>query len=66
MEAMNDNHQPPQRTKCEVFSRGMGYIRPVQHFNIGKFSEFSERVMFTENNSLTAGDRHLSLMRKAA
>jgi len=63
---VNDNNQPPQRTKCEVFSRGMGYIRPVQHFNIGKTSEFNSRVMFTEGNSLTAGERHQSLLRKVA
>ena len=41
-----------QRTKCEVFSRSMGYIRPVEHFNIGKRAEFEERKTFTEANSL--------------
>lgn len=66
MNAMNDNNMPAQRTRCEIFSRAMGFIRPVQHFNIGKTSEFRERVMFTESNSLTAGDRHLSLLRMAA
>ena len=66
MQTVNDNNQPAQRTKCEIFSRGMGFIRPVQHFNIGKFSEFSERRMFTERNSITAGERHQLLLRKAA
>ena len=55
-----------QRTPCEVFSRSMGYIRPVQHFNIGKYSEFCERTTFTEANSLTAGARHSELLKKAA
>ena len=55
-----------QRTPCEVFSRSMGYIRPVQHFNIGKYSEFCERKTFTEANSLTAGARHSELLKKAA
>ena len=63
---MNDNNRPPERTKCEVFSRSMGYIRPVQHFNIGKFSEFSERQTFSEENCLMVGERHESLMRKVA
>ena len=61
-ETMNNE----QRTPCEVFSRSMGYIRPVQHFNIGKYSEFCERKTFTEANSLTAGARHSELLKKAA
>ena len=55
-----------QRTVCEVFSRSMGFIRPVSNFNIGKFSEFSERKTFTEANSLSAGQRHFDLLKKAA
>lgn len=54
------------RTACEVFSRSMGFIRPVSNFNIGKYSEFCERKTFTETNSLTAGQRHSELMKKAA
>ncbi|MBQ7185964.1 MAG: hypothetical protein IJR92_04125 [Alphaproteobacteria bacterium] len=55
-----------QRTKCEVFSRSMGYIRPVSNFNVGKFSEFCERKTFTEENSLTTGERHTELLKKVA
>lgn len=55
-----------QRTPCEIFSRSMGFIRPVSNFNIGKYSEFCERKTFTEVNSLTAGQRHCELMKKAA
>ena len=57
---------PQTRTKCETFSRSMGYIRPVKNFNIGKYAEFCERKTFTEANSLTAGARHSELMKKAA
>lgn len=32
-----------KRTKCEIWSRVMGYHRPVSYFNIGKKSEFEER-----------------------
>lgn len=54
------------RTKCETFSRSMGYIRPIKNFNIGKRAEFEERNTFKEANALTTGLRHKELMRKAA
>ncbi len=34
---------------CEVWTRVMGYFRPVQSFNIGKKGEYHERVAFKEN-----------------
>ena len=40
------------RQKCEVFSRSMGYIRPISNFNIGKRAEFEERKTFIECNCL--------------
>lgn len=54
------------RTPCEVFSRSMGFYRPVKHFNIGKYSEFSERKTFVEANCVSAGQRHVELLKKAA
>lgn len=38
-----------QRTKCVVYSRVMGYHRPVEGFNIGKKGEHKERIFFEEN-----------------
>ena len=38
----------PQRQRCEVWTRVMGYHRPVSAFNPGKQSEHKERVHFTE------------------
>lgn len=35
-----------KRTKCEVYSRIVGYIRPVCQWNEGKKEEFSDRTMF--------------------
>ena len=35
-----------ERSKCQVWSRVMGYMRNVESFNIGKKSEFMERVFF--------------------
>ena len=37
-----------ERTKCEVWSRCMGYHRPVESYNRGKKAEFYERKCFTE------------------
>lgn len=36
------------RVRCEVWTRVMGYFRPVSSFNIGKKGEYHERRMFTE------------------
>lgn len=37
-----------ERTPCEVWTRVMGYHRPISSFNIGKKGEAEERVPFTE------------------
>lgn len=39
------------RTKCEIYTRVMGYYRPVSQFNNGKKSEFYTRKCFEENVS---------------
>ena len=35
-----------KRTKCEVYSRVVGYLRPVSQYNGGKKSEFKDRKVF--------------------
>lgn len=43
-----------ERQPCEIWTRVMGYHRPMSSFNIGKKGEFHERRYFTEaaqNNS---------------
>ncbi|MBK8954024.1 MAG: hypothetical protein IPM34_00500 [Saprospiraceae bacterium] len=37
-----------KRTKCLIFTRVMGYHRPVESFNIGKKGEHRERKQFIE------------------
>ena len=37
-----------ERTRCEVWTRVMGYHRPVTSFNKGKKSEHRERRFFVE------------------
>lgn len=36
------------RTKCLVYTRVMGYHRPVESFNIGKKGEHQQRKQFVE------------------
>jgi len=37
-----------KRTKCIVYTRVMGYHRPVESFNIGKKGEHRQRKKFIE------------------
>lgn len=36
-----------QRTKCEVFSRIVGYLRPVSQWNEGKAAEYAMRRTYS-------------------
>ncbi len=38
--------QNAEGTRCEVYSRAVGYLRPVSQWNPGKKEEFSERKCF--------------------
>ena len=39
-----------ERQRCEVWTRVMGYHRPVSSFNTGKKGEFHERTYFDERS----------------
>lgn len=41
-----------ERQPCEVWTRVMGYFRPVDAFNIGKKSEYAERKCFSEKKAV--------------
>lgn len=43
--------KPEERTRCEVWTRVMGYHRPTAAFNKGKQSEHRERRFFVEERS---------------
>ena len=62
---MNDMTQPrlvtraitlddSERQRCEIWTRAMGYHRPVSSFNIGKKGEFHERRFFEERAATRA------------
>jgi len=43
---------PECNEKCEVFSRIVGYFRPVKNWNNGKAEEFKHRKTYKEDKSL--------------
>ena len=45
--ALTDDERQP----CEIWTRVMGYHRPVSSFNIGKKGEFYERKFFEERRA---------------
>ncbi|SEL59847.1 anaerobic ribonucleoside-triphosphate reductase [Parapedobacter koreensis] len=40
-----------RRSKCLVYTRVMGYHRPVESFNIGKKGEHGQRRHFAEKDA---------------
>lgn len=48
MNEINDKERQP----CEVWTRVMGYHRPVAAFNKGKKEEFNERQYFKESKAV--------------
>jgi len=38
--------QPKQRQKCEIYSRVVGYLSPVNRWNAGKQEEFKDRQTY--------------------
>lgn len=38
--------------ECEVYSRIVGYFRPVQRWNVGKKEEYRERLEYEEARTL--------------
>ncbi len=47
---------------CEIFSRVVGYHRPVNNWNLGKKEEFKDRIAFNEKISLQS--KHLNEKRE--
>jgi len=45
---MENQEKQTERTRCEVWTRVMGYHRPVSYFNTGKKAEHYSRKHFSE------------------
>ena len=41
-----------EKIECEVFSRVVGYFRPIKNWNDGKKEEFKDRLAFDEKTSV--------------
>lgn len=50
-QSTNATELAARRQPCEVFSRVVGYLRPVQQWNDGKQAEFHDRQEY--NKQLT-------------
>ena len=51
MKFIDKNWVEQQRQECQVYTRVMGYLRPVGNYNVGKKSEFYSRKYFSEEKS---------------
>jgi len=49
-------HADEVKVPCEVYSRIVGYLRPVQNWNVAKQGEFAERVVFNVGAMLDDAD----------
>ena len=45
-ECFNENEELDNYQNCEVYSRIVGYIRPVDQWNVGKSEEYKDRKEF--------------------
>jgi hypothetical protein len=43
-----------RKVPCEVYSRVVGYFRPVQNWNLGKRAEFADRVTYSATKSIAS------------
>jgi len=41
-----NKQEDSKRTKCEVYSRICGYLRPTEQWNPGKQEEYNDRKTF--------------------
>ena len=50
IQSLKDEQTNCKGPKCEVYSRVVGYMRPVQNWNNGKKEEFAMRKMMDIEN----------------
>jgi len=49
MNSKKSSNKNKKRTLCEVYSRVVGYLRPVSQWNPGKEAEFNKRKEYKVN-----------------
>lgn len=50
------------KAECEVYSRIVGYLRPVSHWNAGKQSEFKIREMYEPESTVVSSKEKETIM----
>ena len=50
IETLKEEIKDVHGTPCQVYSRVVGYLRPVQSYNIGKVEEFRVRKYYNAGN----------------
>ena len=51
--------KPEKRIRCEVFSRVVGYLRPIRSWNPGKIAEYDDRVNYAMPKGEKLADRNV-------
>lgn len=51
LERLELEYKNVKGTKCEVWSRVVGYFRPTKDWNEGKIEEYGDRVNFEVDNA---------------
>ena len=49
------------KVRCEVYSRVVGYLRPVRNYNIGKKQEFKDRKTYSMKGAVRRMDDESTL-----
>ena len=57
MKFIDRNWVEQERQPCAVYTRVMGYLRPVSQFNIGKKSEFYSRKHFIITDAMVSDNQ---------
>jgi len=52
MEQDKNKEESFKGTKCEVYSRIVGYLRPITQWNEGKQAEWKDRKVFKLSNHI--------------
>ena len=53
---MSEQQQRVRRIPCEVYSRIVGYLRPVQNWNKGKRQEWLDRKTYDPRKMMEGAD----------
>jgi len=54
---MTETDDAKKVVPCEVFSRVVGYYRPIHNWNLGKREEFKDRLAFSEKASMKSCEK---------